>query len=164
MFNGLSQSSSGAETIVGNRLRELTDPVRIRAWSRDCKENRRGKMDGTSRFWRLLGLSGSAIGRRTLTVSGGLRGDIREETLLRRGLVSTILGLNSFFTRPPNRLTLRRKVRLSSETFAAAGECSCRSTFEPKFVVSSTGGSGWPSSSWRSPSSASGVDVLLSEG
>ncbi|KAF8507087.1 hypothetical protein F5888DRAFT_1630155 [Russula emetica] len=70
MFKGLSQSSSGAETIVGNRLRELelTDPVGMRAWSRDCKEKRRGKMDGAARFWRLLGLSGSAAGRRTLTL------------------------------------------------------------------------------------------------
>jgi len=144
MFKGLSQSSSGAETIVGNRLRELefTDPVGMRAWSRDCKEKRRGKMDGAARFWRLLGLSGSAAGRRTLTVSGGLRGGTLEETLLRRGLVSTTLGLNSFLTRPPNRLTLPRKVRLSTETFAAAGECSCRLTYEPGFVVSSTGGSG----------------------
>src|SRR6266566_9140791 len=125
MFKGLSQSSSGAETIVGSRLRELelTDPEGKRAWSRDCKEKRRGKMDRASIFWRLLGLSGSALGRRTLTVSGGLRGDTREETLLRRGLVSTTLGLNSsFLTRPPNRLTLPRKVRLSTETFAAAGE------------------------------------------
>jgi hypothetical protein len=144
MSKGLSQSSSGAETIVGNRLRELelTDPVGRRAWSRDCKEKRRGNMDGASGFWRLLRLSGSAVGRRTLTVSGGLRGDTREETLLRRGLVSTTLGLNSFLTRPPNRLTLPRKVRLSTETFAATGGCSCRSTFEPGFVVSSARGSG----------------------
>jgi hypothetical protein len=144
MFKGFSQSSSGAETIVGNRLRELEcmDPVGRRAWSRDCKENRRGKMDGTSRFWRLLGLSGSVAGRRTLTVSGGLREATREETLPRRGLVSTTLGLNSFLTRPPNRLTLPRKVRLLTEAFAVANGCSWRSTFEPRFVVSSTGGSG----------------------
>jgi len=144
MFKGLSQSSSGAETIVGNRLREMefTDPMGRRAWSRDCKEKRRSKMGGASGFWRLLGLSGSAVGRRTLTVSGGLRGDTREETLLRRGLVSTTLGLNSFLTRPPNRLTLPKKERLPTETFAAAGECSCRSTFEPEFVVSSTVESG----------------------
>ncbi len=39
--------------MVGNRLRELElrDPVGMRAWSRDCKENRRGSMDGASRFW-----------------------------------------------------------------------------------------------------------------
>ena len=143
MFKGLSQSSSGAETMVGNRLRELelTDPMGRRAWSRDCKENRRGKMNGASGIWRLLGLSGSAEGRRTFTVIGGLRRDTGEETLPRRGLASTTLGLNSFLTRPPNRLTLPRKVRLSTEIFTAAGEYSCRSTFEPGFVIPSTEGS-----------------------
>lgn len=121
MFKGLSQSS-GAETIIDNRLRkpELVDPVGRRAG----KEKRRGKVDRASGSCRLLGLSGSAMGRRTWTVSGGSPGDIGEETLLRRGLISITLGLkslSSFLTRPPNRLTLLRKVRLLTETFAAAG-------------------------------------------
>jgi hypothetical protein len=134
--------------MVDNRLpavRELesADPDGRREWSRVCKEKRRGRMDGASGYWRLLGLSGTPLGRRTLTVNGGLRGDAREETLPRRGLVSITLGLNSFLTRPPNRLTLLRKVRLSTEILATCGgECSCRSLYDHEFVLSSPGGSG----------------------
>jgi hypothetical protein len=149
--------------MVDNRLpavRELesADPDGRREWSRVCKEKRRGKMDGTSGYWRLLGLSGTPLGRRTLTVNCGLLGDTREETLPRRprrGLVSIILGLNSFLTRPPNRLTLLRKVRLSTEILATCGECSCRSPNDHEFVLSSPGESGRLSSSSR-PSHWSG--------
>src|SRR5258708_27526809 len=115
------------------------DPKGRRGCSRDCNEKRRGRRVGASGFCRLLGLSGSAVGRRTLTISGGLRGGTREDTLPRRGLVSTTLGLNSFLTRPPNRLTLPIKVRLLTVTFAA---CSCRSPFGHGSVVSRTAGSG----------------------
>jgi hypothetical protein len=146
--------------MVGNRLPAVAlsaDPGGRREWSRDCKENRRGSKDGASGFWRPLGLSGTPVGRRTLTVNGGLRGDTREVTLLLRGLVSVTLGLNSFLTRPPNRLTLPRNVRLPTKILAACGECSCRSPYDHGFVTST----GRLSSSSRS---TSGVDGLLGEG
>lgn len=150
VFCWLSQSSSRAETTVDNRLPavgrelELADPGGRREWSSDCKENRRGMKCCVSEpcRWQLFGLSGAAVARRKLTGSDGLRGETKGETLRCRGLTSTTLGLNSFLTRPPNRLTLLRNVRLPTEILAAYGECSCRSPCKCGSNISSPGGMG----------------------
>src|SRR5712691_11101619 len=89
---------------------ESSDPGGRREWSSDCKENRRGTKYLASDPWRFFGLSE----RRKVTGGGGLRVD----TLLCRDLVSPALGLNSFLTRPPNRFTLLRNVRLPTEILA----------------------------------------------
>lgn len=98
-----------------------------------------------------------------MTGGGGLRVD----TPLCRGLVSTALGLNSFLTRPPNRFTLPRNVRLPTEILAPWNVCSCSSPCDRSRSISnvtSSAGKVCLCSSWDTLRSSSGMDGLLRDG